>query len=296
MAKVVIFGSEGMLGKNLVELISQEHEVIEVNRSGYKSNLSEKSFKFDAENADVDSLRELTQDVDYIFNSIAIIKQRIPKIVPAKVLSSVISVNSNFPTLLEQSLSGKTKIIEIGTDCVFSGNRGSYIESDLKDPTDIYGWSKALGEIESKKIMRIRSSIIGRQALQQSSLLDWFLSQEVNGKVTGFSNHYWNGMTTLQFSKIVLGIINKNLFSPGTYHFYSESKVTKGNLLELFRKYFERTDIEISMEEDNVFIDRSLGTNFPEINSKIWQAAGYSKAPCIEEMLEEFAQATKMEG
>lgn len=296
MAKVVIFGSEGMLGKNLVELISQEHEVIEVNRSGYKSNLSEKSFKFDAEKADVDSLREFTQDADYIFNSIAIIKQRIPKIVPAKVLSSVINVNSNFPTLLEQSLSEKTKIIEIGTDCVFSGNRGSYIESDLKDPTDIYGWSKALGEIESKKIMRIRSSIIGRQTLQQNSLLDWFLSQEVNGKITGFSNHYWNGMTTLQFSKIVLGIINKNLFSSGTYHFYSESKVTKGDLLELFRKYFERTDIEISMEADHVFIDRSLGTNFPEINTKIWQAAGYSKAPCIDEMLEEFAQTTKMEG
>jgi dTDP-4-dehydrorhamnose reductase len=285
-----------MLGKNLVALISQEHEVIELNRSGYKSDFSEKSFRFDAEKADVDSLRELTQDADYIFNSIAIIKQRIPKKVPAKVLSNVIRVNSNFPTLLEQSLSDQTKIIEIGTDCVFSGNRGSYIESDLKDPTEIYGWSKALGEIESKKIMRLRTSIIGRQTSQQSSLLDWFLSQEVNGRVTGFSNHYWNGMTTLQFTKIVLGIINKNLFSSGTYHFYSENKITKGRLLELFRKYFERTDIEVSMEADSVFIDRSLGTNFPELNSKVWQAAGYGKTPCIEEMLEEFAQTTKLGG
>jgi dTDP-4-dehydrorhamnose reductase len=285
-----------MLGKNLVELISREHEVVELNRNGSKSTFSEKSIKFDAEKADVDSLRELTKDADYIFNSIAIIKQRIPKKVPAKVLSSVIEVNSNFPCLLEQSLSEQTKIIEIGTDCVFSGNRGSYIESDIKDPTDIYGWSKALGEIESEKIMRLRTSIIGRQTSQQSSLLDWFLNREINGRVTGFSNHYWNGMTTLQFSKIVLSVINKNLFSAGTYHFYSEAKITKGNLLDLFRKYFERPDIQLSIEADDDFIDRSLGTNFPETTSRIWQAAGYSKTPCIEDMLEEFAQSTKVKG
>jgi dTDP-4-dehydrorhamnose reductase len=296
MAKVAIFGTEGMLGKSLVNIIGQEHDVVEFNRSGTKNRFSKKSQNFDAENTTVAELHQLIQDCDFVFNSIAVVKQRIPKKVPAKVLSNVIRVNSNFPTLLEQSLSDQTKIIEIGTDCVFSGNRGSYIESDLKDPTDIYGWSKALGEIESEKIMRLRTSIIGRQASQQSSLLDWFLSQEINGKVAGFTNHFWNGMTTLQFSKIVLGIINKNLFSSGTYHLYSENKVTKGNLLALFRKYFERTDIEISMEADSVFIDRSLGTSFPEMNSEIWQAAGYSKAPCIEEMLEEFAQTTKMEG
>ncbi len=296
MAKVAIFGTQGMLGKTLVDVIGQSHDVIEFNRKGSKSKYSKESHKLDAEKIDVKSLRELIQDVDYLFNSIAIVKQRIPRKVSSEFLSSVIAVNSNFPCLLEQTVNPRTKIIEIGTDCVFSGRRGSYNESDLKDPTDVYGWSKTLGEVESRKVMRIRTSIIGRQNDHQSSLLDWFLNKESNVQIPGFTNHFWNGMTTLHFSKIVLGVINEDLFQAGTYHFYSKTKVSKGELLNLFRKYFDRSDIEVKMIANDEYIDRSLETNFTETNSSIWRAAGYKYIPHIEDMLQEFAHSNKVEG
>jgi dTDP-4-dehydrorhamnose reductase len=55
------------------------------------------------------------------------------------------------------------KVIQIATDCVFSGSNGSYLETDPHDATDVYGKTKSDGEIESSAVMQLRCSIIGRE-------------------------------------------------------------------------------------------------------------------------------------
>ena len=295
MAKVAIFGTEGMLGRELVQVIGQEHEVVEFNRSGNQSKRSSRIVKFDANDFNNKDLIYELKDVNYIFNSIAMVKQKIPLNPNPQTLSATIQVNALFPLSLEKVVSDSAKIIEIGTDCVFSGNRGGYLESDLKDPTDVYGWSKALGESSSARIMRLRTSIIGRHPVQKSSLLDWFLGREMNSKVTGYSNHFWNGMTTLQFSKIVLGVINQGVFEPGTFHLSAEDTISKGELLKLASTKFNRLDLRIDLEPHSIAIDRSLKTLYPDVSMRLWKSAGYERVPTINEMLEEFVQASEIE-
>ena len=295
MAKVAIFGTEGMLGRELVQVIGQEHEVVEFNRSGNRSKWSSRIVKFDANDFNNKDLIYELKDVSYIFNSIAMVKQKIPLNPNPQTLSTVIQVNTLFPLSLEKIASDSAKIIEIGTDCVFSGNRGGYLESDLKDPTDVYGWSKALGESSSERIMRLRTSIIGLHPVQQSSLLDWFLGRELNSKVTGYSNQFWNGMTTLQFSKMVLGVINQGVFKPGTFHLSAEDTISKGELLKLASAKFNRLDLRIDLEPHSIAIDRSLKTLYPDVNIRLWKSAGYERVPTINEMLEEFVQASEIE-
>lgn len=295
MAKVAIFGTEGMLGRELVQVIGQEHEVVEFNRSGNRSKRSSRVVKFDANDFNAKELIYQLKDVNYIFNSIAMVKQKIPLNPNSQTLSGIIQVNALFPLSLEKNVSESAKIIEIGTDCVFSGSRGGYLESDLKDPTDVYGWSKALGESNSERVMRLRTSIIGCHPAQKSSLLDWFLGRELNSKVTGYSNHFWNGMTTLQFSKIVLGVINQGVFEAGTFHLSAEDTISKGELLKVASAKFNRLDLQIDLKPNSIAIDRSLKTLYPDVNVRLWKSAGYERVPTINEMLEEFVQASEIE-
>ena len=44
-------------------------------------------------------------------------------------------------------------IIQLSTDCVFSGKKGMYIEKDSPDADDIYGRSKIMGELNYKRLL-----------------------------------------------------------------------------------------------------------------------------------------------
>ena len=92
------------------------------------------------------------------------------------------------------------KYIQIGTDYVFSGQRGNYDESSFQDTSDVYGKTKVAGEIEQLGKFILRGSIVGPELGEGKSLLNWFLSEE-GGEVSGFSDHSWNGITTLNFAK-----------------------------------------------------------------------------------------------
>ena len=74
----------------------------------------------------------------------------------------------------------KFKYIQIGTDCVFSGNTGNYVESSFQDAEDVYGKSKIGGEVVHNYKKVVRASIVGPEVGEGKSLLYWFLSQEKN--------------------------------------------------------------------------------------------------------------------
>jgi dTDP-4-dehydrorhamnose reductase len=145
-------------------------------------------------------------------------------------------------------------LIHISTDCVFSGARGDYSETDPPDGTSIYARTKALGEVNHEKHVTIRTSIIGPEIRGHGiGLLHWFLQQQ--GIVKGYENVMWNGVTTVELAKAIHYIIENPI--GGLLHLVSPEKISKLELLRLFQKTFCIQDVTLEQDGD-IFLDRTL--------------------------------------
>jgi len=219
---------------------------------------------------------------DYIINCIGVIKQKLTSPLEA------IEANSLIPHDISEG-APKAKIIQIATDCVFSGRIGRYEEGDEHDASDIYGRSKSLGEVDAKNFYNIRTSIIGPDRKSKVSLFEWFMSQKK--EVNGYVYHDWNGITTLHFAKLCCAIIEKKRKIPNLLHFVPGDVVSKYDLLKIFVKRFDR-DIKIK-ESGDEFCDRSLETIHEDVVKGLWKDMGYNAPPTIDEMVEELAEYIK---
>jgi dTDP-4-dehydrorhamnose reductase len=225
---------------------------------------------FDAEKfIECPSEHGFIRNYEFIVNCIGVIK---PYCKDDDQLGSLraIRVNGVFPRLLAEFLrSDDTRVIQIATDCVYSGKSGYYLEDAPHDAWDIYGKSKSLGEVVDEKFLHIRSSIIGREVSGRVSLLEWFLSQPARSEVTGFDHHLWNGVTTLQFAELCSAIIQNGTFDrlrrrSHCHHFIPNEVVTKYQLLEHFRAAF-RTDVRVRRVLGGEFVNRTLASRHSEL-------------------------------
>ncbi|MFC4304580.1 dTDP-4-dehydrorhamnose reductase family protein [Cohnella boryungensis] len=147
------------------------------------------------------------------------------------------------------------RLIHISSDCVFSGRRGGYSERDEPDGTTVYARSKALGEINQPGHATIRTSIIGPDEKASGiGLMQWFLSRQ--GKVSGYRNVLWNGVTTLELAKAVEWLIQHPKVG-GLLHLTSPEKLSKHELLLLMQECFDKRDVRI-IPDDEPVIDRTL--------------------------------------
>ena len=74
----------------------------------------------------------------------------------------------------------------MSTDCVFSGEKGNYLESDFPDGKTFYDRTKALGELNDDKNITLRNSIVGPDIKASGiGLLSWFMKQ--SGTINGFT-------------------------------------------------------------------------------------------------------------
>ena len=189
-------------------------------------------------------------EVDYVINSIGI---TIPFAMENAALTFFI--NGALPHILANIFGDR--LIHITTDCVYNGKEGfPYDENSLKTPVDIYGLSKSLGEPQN--CLTIRTSIIGKELESFTGLLEWFLHQP-NKEVNGFTEHYWNGVTTKQFGKICDQIMSDRGRYPktGVYHVFSTT-VSKYEMLQKFKKKYN-LDVQVNEEKENK-LNRSLST------------------------------------
>ena len=208
-----------MLGSTLANYLTPLFDqVVEINRSGSPVVHDNKVLRFDATQDTSIKGYLHSEQFDFIINAIGLIKQNIDNNARRDIVAAYL-VNSDLPRDLNDfAKQTSTPIIQIGTDCVYSGRSGNYTENSNFDCDDIYGLSKVSGEAESKSLMTIRCSIIGHENRTPVSLMDWFLSQRNSAEVRGYTNHFWNGVTTLSFARVVEGIIRQNTFSPGIVH------------------------------------------------------------------------------
>lgn len=189
---------------------------------------------------------------DVIVNAIGIIKQ----VSTSNNVVKTLTVNSIFPHQLANLVqSSQIRLINISTDCVFSGKKGNYREADVADAIDLYGKSKNLGEvISSDNCLTIRTSIIGRELTTRHSLVEWFLSQS-GKKIKGYKNAIFSGFPTIFIAEIIADLIVNHKEMKGLYH-VSSQPISKFDLLVLLKKAFQ---IDVGIEPFEEFkINRSL--------------------------------------
>lgn len=258
--KVLVLGASGMLGHRVAELLSDI--AIPLTREEYEAGDSLQKY-------------ELTK-TDWVINCIGVIPQKQPE------RDMLYRINADFPNRLANGT--RARVLQIATDCVFDGKTGSYTESSPKNATDDYGKSKALGEHPS--FMNLRTSIVGSELSGKKSLFEWLRNQPDNAKIKGYINHYWNGVTTDAFARVVRAVINQDMFFRGYHHLVPKGTIRKYELIRLMAERAGRQDLEIipSIEK---YCNRTLATNHPYLNEALWQAAGYYRQPTIPELINE---------
>ncbi|MDQ3180672.1 MAG: SDR family oxidoreductase [Acidobacteriota bacterium] len=258
--RVLILGGNGMLGHKLVQRLNDKFEVWSTQRKHLSPDkypnifLPEKTIY--GVNAEIfktvkKSIAQANPDV--IVNAIGVIKQNQSS---NNVVKNLI-VNSILPhRLANLAQLNNIRLINISTDCVFSGTKGNYRESDVTDALDLYGRSKFLGEVSAENCLTLRTSIIGRELKTNHSLVEWFLSQ-AGKKVKGYKNAIFSGFPTVILADIIADLIAKNKKLYGLYH-VSSQPISKFDLLTLLKKAYQ---IKIEIEPFEEFkIDRSLNS------------------------------------
>jgi dTDP-4-dehydrorhamnose reductase len=282
-----------MLGSALTRFMETEKiEVTEFNRLGKSINGKNKVKKIDVL-GDYELIRMFNGiKIDFIINAIGMVKQVIDEQSEKDVFAAK-RVNIEFLENLNNfSRNTGVPVIQIGTDCVYSGKTGHYSEHSIFDPVDTYGVTKTIGEQSLSEAMLIRCSIIGREVKGFVSLIEWVLKQPIGAKINGYTNHFWNGVTTLQFSEIVSGVMKSDGFKKGTVHLVPSNVVSKNELIKLIANEFGRADLEICDFDAKIAINRSLVTLDAARNLQMWRAGGYNKVPSIQEMVSKYAQWT----
>lgn len=270
--KIIIFGANGMLGNYVKSyLLSKDYKIISLTRKDY--DLSELS---------INTLTKLLEDKNIQKNDIVInCAGVIPQASNQRGLNTRLyfTINSLFPVILSQICDNVgAKMIHITTDCVFSGKDGNYNEDSIHDETNDYGMSKSLGELCKATI--VRTSIIGEEINNKRSLLEWVKSS--TGKsINGYKNHYWNGITCLQLSKIISEVIKRDLYWEGVRHVFSPCSVNKYELVKYIINIYN-LDINVHEFETDQKIDKTITSNYnlmfdiPELYVQIEEINNYN--------------------
>lgn len=222
-----------------------------------------------------DALKDVPNFSGWVINCIGAIPQRVSQ------SDLMRKLNTDFPINLSNS---NAKVIQIATDCVFSGKHGNYSENSDKDPIDEYGRSKLAGEVAIS--LKIRCSIIGPDQ-KNASLFEWVRSQPEGSTLNGYVNHIWNGISTNIFANLAKKIIDTDFWEPSTFHLVPKNSVSKFELVRLIARHIGRDDLIITPVSAQNSINRTLSTNNLEINEYLWQLAGFSEVPTIQEIVEQ---------
>ena len=256
--KVLVVGASGMIGSTVLRVLSEKSDwevfgtVRDESLKRFFSATISNHLKADVDVEHQDSLVRVLDQIrpDIVVNCAGLTKHK------PEAEDPLVSIPIN--TLMPHRLAGLCKLvnarlIHVSTDCVFSGEKGGYVEDDFADARDVYGKSKALGEVDYPHTVTLRTSTIGHELQTQFGLLDWFLSQE--GRCKGYTRAIFSGLPTVVFAQVVRDVVipNKELF--GLYH-VAAKPINKFELWQLIANVYGKA-IDI-MPDDQLVIDRSL--------------------------------------
>lgn len=277
--RILVLGISGMLGSCVFRTLAKNRhfDVHGTLRSdslkAHFSSESQKNIISGIDVLDIEKLENVVQKLkpEVIINCVGLVKQ----LAQSKDPLVALPLNAMMPhQLVKIAEQNKARVIHISTDCVFSGKKGNYLETDFSDAEDLYGRSKYLGELNDfSNAVTLRTSIIGHEISTNKSLIDWFLSQQ--GRVKGFRQAIFSGLPTVEMAHIIENYVIANPELNGLYH-VSAAAINKYDLLKLVAEVYKK-NIEI-IPDDELKIDRSL------VSTRFTQATGY-KAPAWPELI-----------
>lgn len=268
--KVLVLGSTGMLGHQVVKYFSEfeEYEVVDIS---YRCKFRDETIILDVTNKNllIDTIEKIKPD--YIVNCIGILIGG-----ANSNIANAIYINAYLPHLLKDIVKNiNAKLVHISTDCVFSGENGRYVETDKRDGKDTYAKTKILGEVIDDVNVTLRTSIIGPEIKNNGEgLFHWFMNQ--SGTINGFTKAIWSGVTTIELAHAVKWAIESDI--TGLYHVTNNASINKYELLNLFNKYTKK-DIEIiavdGKEVDKSFIDtrKEIDYTIPSYDAMVKEMA-----------------------
>lgn len=256
--RILVTGASGMIGSMLLHYLFKtgKYELFgQVKTDSSKLNLKEHLPQCEIISMNLNYLRNYEEYLknitpDVIINCAGIVKQH-PL---ANEVEVVLPLNSILPHDLKNYCNKYNKrLIQISTDCVFSGKTGNYKEDDYKDANDLYGISKSLGEVDGSNSITVRTSAIGPEILMANGLLSWVLSQK--GVVSGYKNAIFSGLSTFEIARVIETIILPNSELSGVYNLASKP-IDKFSLLKIISDIY-KLKIDI-VENNSIKINRSL--------------------------------------
>ena len=276
--KVLVIGASGMIGNAVLRVLSekQDWQVYGTLRDGDAGRFFSDAIKrrllggIDVQHLDalMGVLGSLRPDV--VINCAGLTKHK------PEAENPLVSVPIN--ALMPHRLAGLCKLVgarlvHVSTDCVFSGEKGDYLETDFADARDVYGKSKALGEVNYSHSVTLRTSTIGHEFQTRYGLLEWFLSQEERCK--GYNHAIFSGLPTVVFAQVIRDVVIPHPELSGLYHVAAQP-INKYDLLKLIANVYGK---QIEIESDcKLVVDRSL-------NAERFRAATGYVAPHWEELI-----------
>lgn len=260
---LLILGAQGMLGQMACRYFS--------GKAGVTVTALNMRYEVSNHNEFIEHINAHVPDV--VLNCIGLIKQHRPA---AKALYDI---NARLPGCLAAGLHSGIVLVHPSTDCIFNGiQAGMYGSAQAPDAEDDYGISKSMGELAvalRPRTLLIRTSIIGPDERHNGlGLMAWFMRQARGTRVNGYTNHLWNGITTLEWCKIVESLLEETrnfeharVVQPGLIQ-----PVSKYELLDRMNSIFDR-GVDVYPHEDAHCVNRSLLPNLA--------------APPIEQQLQE---------
>lgn len=279
--KALVLGSTGMLGSAVsAQLAESNLDFIEASRTS--------GLRFDAE---VDSCQDFLRSAglkphDYVINCVGLTKSHINQN-NFLTVERAARLNIMFPIDLARAAEQLgVRIIQVATDCVFSGETGGYTEGSAHDAHDVYGKSKSLGEVRSDHVLHLRCSLIGPELVGRSSLFfEWVRALGRGAVIDGFVDHKWNGLTSQTFGSIIAGIVKSGTFFSGIQHLVPADSLTKFDLVRMELDFLGKGDVTVNETITGTPVDRTLETEAPEQNEFIFQLGGFRERPTIREMM-----------
>tara|TARA_B100000886_G_scaffold324732_1_gene269662 strand:- start:6380 stop:7252 length:873 start_codon:yes stop_codon:yes gene_type:complete len=261
--KLLILGANGLVGNTIAKYffertayqtiaIIRDYSKIKLFNEKYQQNFSviNNILDFDETKKKLQCLRP-----DILINCLGITNKQ--NLVNSNQIENIININSVLPHRLQRICSDlDARLIHLSTDCIFSGSRGLYSEYDIPDPTDIYGRSKLLGELDLENTLTIRKSVIGHELVSKKGLLEWFLNQ--NRSVQGYKNVIFSGLTVLELAKVIDKYIFPRSDLKGILNISGES-ISKFDLLKIISDIYNKS-IEI-IPNQSIKINRTLNSS-----------------------------------
>jgi len=243
---IVVLGSEGMLGQMVKKYFTEK---------GHELTCFDERFNYAGRSAFTNFLKSLRNDV--LINCIGKIRQK------STDLDELEEVNAIFPLELRNSLHEEVVLVHPSTDCVFNGESGAPYPTDYEaNANDEYGWTKRLGEVAltgRPNTLIPRVSIIGPdQNAKGRGLLAWVMSNKPGSEIQGFTNHLWNGITTLEWCKqVALFIDLRSSFAFQLIQLGTREHYSKYDMLLMFNRVYE-LQLKIIPKAPDPAVDRRL--------------------------------------